>query len=142
MTFNNNLNNYSDRGQRGGSGSGGGGFGLGGGGGNQGGGGGLFTGLLFGALARRFGIPGIIVAAILVFLFNGGLGMLGGNNASDQRAGVSNSRQGEGFEHCKTADDANKNDDCRILATATSVDDFWGRALPEEAGIDYTKPGS
>ena len=141
MTFNNNLNNYSDRGQRGGTGSGGGGFGLGGGGGNQGGGGGLFTGLLFGSLARRFGIPGIIVAAILVFLFNGGLGMLGGNNASDQRAGVSNSRQGEGFEHCKTADDANKDDDCRILATATSVDDFWGRALPEEAGIDYTKPG-
>ena len=101
----------------------------------------MFTGLLFGALARRFGIPGIIVAAVLVFLFNGGLGMLSGNNSADQRAGVSNSRTGEGFEHCKTAEDANNNDDCRVLATAKSVDQFWSSALPEEAGKKYSEPG-
>lgn len=132
MTFNNNLNNYSDRGQRGGSGSGG---GIG-----QGGGSGLASGLILGVIGRRFGIPGIIIAGIVLFLINGGTGVFSGNNATDQHSNVQNSRDG-GFDHCKTAKDANENDDCRLLATATSVDKFWGRALSEEAGIEYTKPG-
>lgn len=45
------------------------------------------------------------------------------------------------LDHCQTTDDANKYDDCRIIATAQSLDEEWATLLPEQAGIDYTKPG-
>ena len=70
---------------------------------------------------------------------NGGLGMFGGGGDSGQEA--SQHGNSKGFEHCKTSDDANKHDDCRMLATAVSLDKFWGKAVPAEIGKDYSKPG-
>ncbi|HIW96485.1 MAG TPA: neutral zinc metallopeptidase [Candidatus Corynebacterium gallistercoris] len=143
VTFNNNLGNYSNRGSTGDSGGGGGGFNLGGGGG--GGRNNLLFTLLFSTIGRRFGIPGLIVVGIAMFIFSGGMGSLTGNNSSHQ-AGVGNHQggtqvgQGADFSHCKTAEDANNNDDCRLLATGVSLDQFWSQALPQEAGIQYTEP--
>ncbi|MDN6439927.1 neutral zinc metallopeptidase [Corynebacterium nuruki] len=145
MTFNSNLNGMGGRASSGGSsgGSGGGfGFGGGGGGGNRGGGlGGILGMLLMSKVGRRFGIPGIIVVAVILFFVNGGTGMFsGGNsgsNAYDQGQGNVN---GGGLTHCKTYEDANRYDDCRIEGTAISLDQVWGQILPEQAGINYTKP--
>jgi len=129
VTFNNNLNNYSGRGNSGGSG----GSGFGGGGG--GGGGNIFVALLASSIGRKFGIPGMIIAAVVVFFFSGGSNMIGGGDDSQQSQGNSNA-----FAHCQSAEDANNNDDCRILATATSLDDYWSEALPANVDIQYTQP--
>ncbi|KAB3523433.1 metalloprotease [Corynebacterium sp. zg254] len=135
MTFNNNLgNDYGSRGSTGGSGSSG-GFGNGFGGGPRRGGG-MFMSLLGGMIGRKFGIPGLIIFAIAVFLFSGGARMLPGVGDSGQQT---QGRTGAGLEHCKTFEDANDNDDCRILATQESLDRIWGEILPQEAGIKYTR---
>lgn len=132
MTFNNNLNDdYGSRGSTGGSG-GGGGFG---GGGNRGGG--LITTLLFSIVGRKFGIPGLIVVAAIVFFMNGGFSMFGGDDSNKPQQ--QSQQDSTGFEHCKTAEDANRDDECRIVATQTSLDKFWSQALPEEAGIDFAQ---
>lgn len=132
VTFNNNLGDYSDRGS---SAGGGGGFG---GGGGRGGGGPLMW-ILGSVIGRRFGIPGILILGAVLFFMNGGMGMFGGGGNGGQQAG--HHGESKDFSHCKTADDANKHDDCRMLATATSLDKFWGQAVSSEIGKNYSKPG-
>ena len=122
MTFNNNLNNYSDGVSTGGSGGGRGG----------GGGGNILVALLASSIGRKFGIPGMIIAAVVVFFFSGGSNMIGGGDNASQ--------QGEQLQGCETKEDANSRDECRIAATKKSLDDYWGEALPANANIDYSKP--
>lgn len=129
VTFNNNLNNYSDGVSSGGGGRGGGGFGGGGGGGN------ILVALLASSIGRRFGIPGMIIAAVVVFFFSGGGNMIGGGDDASQQQ-----QQGEALQGCDTAADANEREDCRIAGTKKSLDDFWTEALPANADIQYTKP--
>lgn len=128
VTFNSNLGDSSGR-ASGGGGGGGGSFG-------GGGGGGILPALVMG-IGARFGIPGILIAAAALFFLNGGMGMFGGHQqpAQQQSAGKS------GLAHCKTYQDANKYDDCRLQGTAVALDKFWADALPAETGIAYTKPG-
>ena len=38
------------------------------------------------------------------------------------------------IETCKTGEDANKNTECWMVATAESLDAYWGGALPSAAG--------
>lgn len=142
VTFNNNLGDYSDRGSSGGSG-GGSNFGRGGGGGGN-----FLMAMLFSSIGRRFGIPGILIAGVAVFFFSGGFGALTGSNdhanhqaqnSANHQGGTQVGRGGD-FAHCRTAQDANNNDDCRLLATGVSLDNFWSQALPQEAGIQYSKP--
>ena len=52
--------------------------------------------------------------------------------------GAGGSQSGGGFSQCKTGADANKNDDCLVIATVNSVQDYWGSALPQY-GRQYTK---
>lgn len=130
MTFNNNLNNYSGRGSSGGGGPQRGGMG-------GGGLGSLLFSLLASRLGRRVGIPGIaIVGAIYLFTNGGFANLIGG---SSQQGALQ--RGGDSLEHCQTAEDANSNDDCRVLATAVSLDQVWSEMLPEAQGIDYKEPG-
>ncbi|QPK78224.1 neutral zinc metallopeptidase [Corynebacterium lizhenjunii] len=101
---------------------------------------------------RGRGVPiaagGGIGTLVIVGLFL----LLGGNPAdldqilgSDQGNQVGPADPGaqteEGFEHCQTAEDGNKYDDCRVMYTASSVDRVWTEQLPQQAGIDYTQPG-
>lgn len=48
---------------------------------------------------------------------------------------------GEGFEHCTDGAAANEYDDCRMIATAESLDAMWAKQLPEQAGVKYSQPG-
>jgi uncharacterized protein len=46
-----------------------------------------------------------------------------------------------GFEHCQTGADANEHVDCRIIATAESLDVVWQELLPAAGGPAYQQPG-
>ena len=75
-----------------------------------------------------------------------GLYLLLGGNPSDIGALLGNEQSHSGaddsaFDHCQTAEDGNKYDDCRVMFTAMSVDNVWTAELPEQAGIEYTNPG-
>lgn len=139
MSFNNNLSGMGGRARSGGT-SGGGGFGIGGGGrpgGNRGGG--ILGMLLMSRIGRRFGIPGILVVAAVIFVANGGLGMFGTDTSRVSEQGPDGA--GGNLEHCTTVEDANTYDDCRIEGTAISLDTVWSSLLPEQSGINYSEPG-
>jgi predicted metalloprotease len=70
----------------------------------------------------------IIVVAIVLLGGNpfgdgglGGLGDLSGQSAGTQAA--------QPPDHCQTGEDANRYDDCRIVAVVNSVQQYWGQAL-------------
>ncbi|MBC2681639.1 metalloprotease [Corynebacterium sp. 4HC-13] len=113
--------------------NGGGGMGFGGGrGGNNGN---FIISMLAGLIGRKFGIPGVIIAGLAVAFFSsGGTGIFTGGHDGQHAA------QGNGLEHCATFEDANKYDDCRIAATAKSLDEYWSKALPDNEGIQYHAP--
>lgn len=81
------------------------------------------------------GVGGII--ALLIFLFTGvdvG-GVLGGSSNSVQQGGTVD------VSHCTDAQAANQYAECRMVATAESLDALWSAALPAQAGIQYVMPG-
>ena len=82
-----------------------------------------------GALGAGGGIVGII-AVVLVLLLNGGGG--GGTNLLDLGAG-SGAGTDAGADlsaECQTGEDANQQQDCRIVAVVNSVQDYWARHDP------------
>lgn len=136
MTFNDNVQLDTSQATSGGS--------SGGGGGGYGGGGNFPGGIQVGG-----GIGGLILL-ILAFVFGGGV-LDGGNtqsSGSGQSQGQASSldpnqvsaggQQGNAaFAQCKTGADANKNDDCLVIATVNSVQAYWAGALPQY-GRQYT----
>ncbi len=80
-------------------------------------------GLLLVLLAVVFGVP-----------LDGLLGVDAGGTAGNEEL------EG-GFEHCLTGTDANEHVDCRIIATAESLDAVWEEQLPRGGGPAYTPPG-
>jgi uncharacterized protein len=98
------------------------------GGGGFGGGGGGGFGLLFALVGSRFGIGGIIVLVLGMFLF--GLNPFGGGS---QMAGQSPQVASQGAQAC-AANGAAGHFSCRVLA---STEDTWGR-LFQQAGQRYT----
>ena len=59
--------------------------------------------------------------------------VLGTGDASTNQSASEQSR-------CKTTNDANKYAECRIHATAESLDRVWGQQLPEQANLQYKRP--
>ncbi|WBT07792.1 neutral zinc metallopeptidase [Corynebacterium sp. SCR221107] len=95
---------------------------------------------------RRVAAGGGIGTLVLVGLFL----LMGGNPAdigqflgSDQvtQGDSANGTDSGGLDHCKTGEDANTYDDCRVEFTAMSVDQMWEEQLKAQAGIDYIQPG-
>ena len=134
MTFNDNV--QLDTSQATSGGSSGGGYG----------GGGNFPG----GIQVGGGIGGLILL-ILVFIFGGNV--LDGGGTQDPGTGSSTgqsssldpsqvaaggSQSGGAFSQCKTGADANKNDECLVIATVNSAQAYWGSALPQY-GRQYTK---
>ena len=81
-----------------------------------------------GALGAGGGIVGII-AVVLVLLLNGGGG--GGTNLLDLGAG-SGAGTDAGADlsaECQTGEDANQQQDCRIVAVVNTVQDYWGDTI-------------
>ena len=94
------------------------------------------------------GIGGLIML-ILMLIFGGGL-TGGGNTTAPQdstttqggqfdtsQVGAAGSASGD-FANCKTGADANRNDECLIIATVNSVQAYWGQLLPQY-GKQYPK---
>lgn len=93
------------------------------------------------ALGVGGGIGGILLVGLLVLL--GGdpsqLGaLLGGETGSGEQLPAG---EADALAHCRTIEDANQYADCRIEATASSVDRVWEGVLPEQAGLAYAAPG-
>ncbi|MDO5494413.1 MAG: neutral zinc metallopeptidase [bacterium] len=78
------------------------------------------------------GIGGII--ALLIYMFTGMdlSGVMGGGSTQEQA--------GKDLSHCTTAEAANEHDECRMVATAESLDVLWSQALPQQANIRYQAP--
>ncbi|MBC3185462.1 neutral zinc metallopeptidase [Corynebacterium sp. zg-331] len=90
-----------------------------------------------GGLIAGGGVGTLVLVGLYLFL--------GGNPADllDSGAGVSTGRNTGSYslDHCRgTAEDANAHDDCRMIATAQTLDEVWAGLLPEQAGLDYTQP--
>jgi len=114
-------------------------------GGGYGGGGNFPGGIQVGG-----GIGGLILL-ILIFIFGGNV--LDGGSTQDPGTGTSTgqsssldpsqvapggSQAGGAFAQCKTGADANKNDECLVIATVNSVQAYWASALPQY-GRQYSK---
>jgi uncharacterized protein len=114
-------------------------------GGGYGGGGNFPGGIQVGG-----GIGGLILL-ILIFIFGGNV--LGGGGTQDPGTDTSTgqsssldpsqvapggSQPGGEFAQCKTGADANKNDECLVIATVNSAQAYWASALPQY-GRQYTK---
>ncbi|MCK7676637.1 neutral zinc metallopeptidase [Corynebacterium sp. CCM 9186] len=92
-------------------------------------------------LAAGGGI-GTIIVAVAFFLLGGDPAELNEVLNQQQAQGPrDNSAGGDTLEHCRTGADANRYADCRVSATAQSLDAVWAANLPEQAGIEYSQPG-
>jgi len=101
-----------------GGGGGGGGFPIGGGG----------PGLKVGG-----GLGGLVILIIVLVLqsqLGGGSG--GGTSDGSQSPGSSS------LDQCKNGSNANQDSDCALVADVNSIQSFWSRELPKQAGVDYT----
>lgn len=92
-----------------------------------------------GGLAAGGGIGGIILL-VLYLLFGGGLGGGGGtgtpsgspwNFSASEVDGTGEAGASGDFSHCKTGADANEHQDCRVVGTVNSVQQFWESAWSE-----------
>ena len=78
------------------------------------------------------GIGGILVLLVIVLVF-------GGNVLDGGTVGPAGEPQaGSGLQSCRTGADANRRQDCALLADVNSIQAFWHRALPRQAGVGYT----
>lgn len=71
----------------------------------------------------------------LVFGFNPG-DILGSDPGAQGQPGST-----DDFAECTTAEAANTNINCRIIATAESLDAMWVELLPDSGGPAYVQPG-
>src|SRR5688500_15906008 len=81
------------------------------------------------ALGGGGGIVTLIIIVAIVLLGGnplgggqGGLGDLAGQSAGSGPPAAT-------LEHCRTGEDANQHEDCRILAVVNSVQSYWEKAV-------------
>ena len=82
---------------------------------------------------------GTIVITLIGLFFGVDLSSVtGSNNPFDPGQVSPGGQQSEqDFSHCKTGADANEHDDCLIIGTVNSVQDYWNDALPADLGRQY-----
>ncbi|HEX4746008.1 MAG TPA: neutral zinc metallopeptidase [Gaiellaceae bacterium] len=85
-----------------------------------------------GGIPVTLGGGGGLIALVVVLAFvllggGGGLGDLG--SLAGQTVGPTGQPSGELAQECRTGQDANEREDCRILAVVNSVQAYWTRAL-------------
>jgi len=85
------------------------------------------------------GLGGLVVVVIALFLgvspdqLTGGAPGIGSGVVDPTDPGTGD------FSHCQTGEDANQFVDCRIIATAESLDAVWAELLPA-SGVEYVQP--
>ena len=84
------------------------------------------------------GIGGLLVLLVGAYLGLDLTGVVGGSAGGAQPAGSQDqvTDGSEAFERCTTGQAANEDVDCRVIATAESLDAVWSQLLPGE----YTEP--
>lgn len=88
------------------------------------------------------GIGGLgLLGALIMFLLTGQIPNFGSANVAPDNGGVAAGDETSLAEECRSGADANASDECRMVAGKNSLDAFWGKALPAEAGISYISPG-
>ncbi|AKT51967.1 KPN_02809 family neutral zinc metallopeptidase [Arsenicicoccus sp. oral taxon 190] len=97
----------------------------------RGGGGGMSPGGMIIGGGGGLGLLGLLVVLLLQ--------MCGGGNASlPTDSGAQNQSQGQqDLERCKTGADANSDVECRVVGTVNSVQAYWAKVFPEQAGRNY-----
>ncbi|MBO0610411.1 KPN_02809 family neutral zinc metallopeptidase [Myceligenerans salitolerans] len=77
------------------------------------------------------------IAVVLVYTLLGGnpADLLGGDTTGGGSTG-----QEQYVDNC-TAEQANTDRECRLSATAQSLDAYWSQTLPAQAGTEYVAPG-
>lgn len=94
-----------------------------------------------GMIATGGGVGSLLLIG-LYLLLGGDPGAITGSQSQPDQTQVGPEESGEdAFAHCKTAEDGNEYDDCRVMFAAQSVDKVWETVLPEQAGLDYVEPG-
>jgi predicted metalloprotease len=87
------------------------------------------------------GIGGTLLLLVVGLLFGqDGIDALTGGGGGGQDTGAQSSVQQERAERCRTGEDANQYTDCRMIATAQSLDQFWEEYLPATTGERYVLP--
>lgn len=82
------------------------------------------------------GIGGLILMLVIVFL--GGNPLAGSNLGDSAEIFLGGNQSGSvDLSHCQTGADANRSDECRIVGTVNSVQDYWRTALPADIGYNY-----
>lgn len=105
----------------------------------RGGGGGRSRARTGGLAAGGVGGVGLIIV-LLVQLLGGGNVDLSGLTGEDQAQYQPEGGEDSYVQCLEGGDQANKQIDCRMSATALSLDDYWGAVLPAQAGIEYVLP--
>ncbi|WP_265523647.1 KPN_02809 family neutral zinc metallopeptidase [Oerskovia flava] len=83
------------------------------------------------------GIGAVLVALLAVFASSQGIDItpfLGSDQAASQDTGQ------DVLEDC-TGAEANTTRECRLVATAITLDEYWRDTLPAQTGVEYTEPG-
>jgi predicted metalloprotease len=86
------------------------------------------------------GIGALVIALLAMFLGGGDLGpvtqVLTESGQQPQSVGDG---QAQYVDDC-TAEQANTDRECRLSGTVQSLDAYWERVLPEQAGVQYVQP--
>lgn len=86
-----------------------------------------------GGLAVGGGLGGVVLLVVALALGVDPSALTGGGGQA-----VSGEEQ---FSRCTDAEAANADVDCRIIATAESLDAVWASRLPAASGVAYVQPG-
>lgn len=87
------------------------------------------------------GIAAVLVAVVFALLNGGDLGSVLGAVSDQvvQPSGAEDTGQQQFVDDC-TAEQANTERECRLSATAQSLDAYWAEALPAQVGVEYVLP--
>jgi predicted metalloprotease len=83
----------------------------------------------------RGGLGGVVLL-VIIFVIVQAVG--GGGDSSGGGTGAVDDSQVQGID-CKTGADANKDEQCALVADVNNIQAFWTQALPDQADVRYSE---
>ncbi|MCH8612560.1 neutral zinc metallopeptidase [Arsenicicoccus dermatophilus] len=99
-----------------------------------GGGGGMSPGGMIVGGGGGLGLLGLIIVLLLNMCGGGNVSLPSTGSAGQQGAGTGSAAD---LDRCKTGAQGNTDVECRVVGTVNSVQAYWKKALPEQAGRQY-----